>query len=90
MKQAAYDLRYLAACAVNCIMPEKEKIETMDLEKLYKMSRSHSLSALAAMTLSSAGVKISLEWKAEQDKAVRKSILFDNERAKILHFMEQK
>ena len=89
MKQAAYDLRYLAACAVNGIMPEKEKIETMDLEKLYKMSRSHSLSALAAMTLSSGGVKISSEWKAEQDKAVRKNILFDSERAKLLQFMEQ-
>ena len=89
MKQAAYDLCYLAACAVNEITPAREKIEKMNLENVYKMSRAHSLSALAAMALSSAQTEISPEWKAEKDKSVRNNILFDNERAQILGFMEK-
>jgi len=89
MKQAAYNLCYLAACAVNGITPSKEKCDEMELDKLYKMSKAHSLSALAAMALNSAGVGISDEWKADRDKAVRKNILFDSERARIFKFMEE-
>lgn len=79
MKQATYDLRYLAACAVKGIKPAKEKVDTMDLEKIHKMSRMHSLSALTAMTLSSAEIEISSEWKADKENAIRNSILFDAE-----------
>ena len=89
MKQAAYDLCYLAACAVNGIPPEKEKIEEMNLENLHQMSRMHSLTALTAMALSSAGVEISQEWRAEKDKAIRKILLFDNERAKIFRYFNE-
>jgi len=89
MKQAAYDLCYLAACAINGIPSEKEKIKGMNLENLHQMSRMHSLSALAAMTLSSAGVEISPEWRAEKEKAIRKNLLFDNERSKILRYFNE-
>lgn len=90
MKQAAYDLCYLASCAVNEITPTKDKIETMNLDNVYKMSRAHSLSALAAMPLSSAQTEIPSGWKAEKDKSVRNNILFDNERAQIIDFMEKR
>lgn len=89
MKQAAYNLRYLAACAVNGIAPEKEIVEAMDMAALYKMSRSHSLSALTAAAISAAGVELSAKWQSARDMSLRKSILFDTERAKLLDFMEQ-
>ncbi len=89
MKQAAYDLCYLASCTVNGIPPEKEKIEGMNLDKLYRMSRMHSLSALSAMALTSVGIEIPTEWRAEKDKSVRKTILFDAERTKILRYFEE-
>lgn len=88
MKQAAYDLCSLAACAVNGIAPNKQKIETMNLEKLHKMSRLHCLTALCAMTVTSAGIKISVEWQTEKEKTVRKALLFAAERENILRFME--
>ncbi len=89
MKQVAYALCYLASCTVNGIPPEKEKIEGMNLEKLHQMSRMHSLSALSAMALTSAGIEIPTEWRAEKDKSVRKTILFDAERTKILRYFEE-
>ncbi len=89
MKQTAYDICYLAACAVNGITPSKERCEAMNLDKLYKMSKLHSLAALVAMALTQTGIKLSNEWKADRDKAVRKNILFDSERAKILKYMEE-
>ena len=89
MKQAAYNLRYLAACVVNGIAPEKEIVEAMDMAALYKMSRSHSLSALTAAAISAAGVELSAKWQSARDMSLRKSILFDTERAKLLDFMEQ-
>ena len=89
MKQAAYNLCYIAACAVNGIMPSEEKIKTINLEKLHKISKMHGLSALCAMTVVSAGVKIPTDWQTEKDKALRKSILFTSEREKILCFMEK-
>ena len=89
MREAAYDLRYLAACAVNRIAPEQQKIEAMNLEKLHIMSKSHSLGALVAAVLSDAGVEVSPEWREEKERAVRRNILFDGERARILAFMER-
>ncbi len=89
MKQAAYNLCYLAACAVNGIAPSKEECEKMELDKLYKFSGMHSLTALAAMELVAAGVEISSEWKQARDKAVRKHILFNSEREAVLKYMEK-
>lgn len=89
MKQTAYDLCYLAACAVNGTTPKKEKLEAFDLEKLYKISKRHSLSALCAMAVTSAGIQIPSEWQTEKEKAVRKALLFSAEREGILAFMEK-
>ena len=58
MKQAGYDLCSLAACAVNGLIPDREKVAAMDLEKLYTVSRMHSLTALCAVALMSAGVEL--------------------------------
>ena len=89
MKQAAYHLRYLAACAVNGIAPEKSIVEAMDMAALYKMSRSVSLSALSAMAISDAGVALPPEWQSARDMSIRRSILFDAERAHLLDYMEK-
>ena len=89
MKQAAYDLRYLVACAMNRIAPEKERVEAMNLENVRRVSRSLSLSALAATAVAASGVELSAEWREEKERAVRRSILFDGERAGILAYLEE-
>jgi len=89
MTKIAYDLCYLAACAVHGMVPAKEKIEGMDLDRLHEVSKMHSLSALVGMTLEGAGIPLTPAWREEKDKAIRKAILFDAERAKILRFLEE-
>ncbi|MBQ7321951.1 MAG: nucleotidyltransferase family protein [Clostridia bacterium] len=90
MKQAAYDLRYLAACAVNGITPDPTRVEAMDPIKLRKISKAHSLAALAAMAYAAAGVATNAEWLTDKEMAVRRTILFDRERADILRFLEER
>lgn len=88
MIQTQYDMLYLAACAVNNITPDSNNIAQIDLDKLFKMSQRHSLTAIVCMALESAGIsdKKFIDGKA---KAIRKNILLDSERKKICNLLEQ-
>lgn len=86
MKSTAYDMLYLAACAINGIVPDAENI---DIDRLYAVSKFHSLTAICAMALESAGVTLSDKWREVKAKAIRKNILLDAERAQILGYFEQ-
>lgn len=88
MKDTAYEMLYLTACALHGQTPDQERISQMDLAKLYKMCQFHSLTAMAAMALQSAGISEPL-WKEAMSKAVRKNILLDAEREKICAFLEE-
>lgn len=79
---------YLTACAVNGIKPDSDYISHMDLEKLFQMCQFHSLTAIVCMALESAEItdKKFIEAKS---KAIRKNILLDAEREKILDFLEK-
>ena len=88
MKQTAYHVRYLAACAVNGIAPEKSIVEAMDMAAVYKMSCAHSLAALVAAAISASGWELSAEFRQARDMSIRKSVLFDAERGRLLAFME--
>ncbi|MGM9664494.1 MAG: nucleotidyltransferase family protein, partial [Eubacteriales bacterium] len=86
MKNTAYDMLYLAACAINGIVPDAENI---DLDKLYMASKFHSLTVISAMALESAGIALPDKWREERAKSIRKDILLDAERAQILEYFEQ-
>lgn len=88
MYQTAYDMLYLSMCALNKIKPDPEKVENVDLEKLYKICQFNSLTALTCKALETAGIsdKKFIEAKA---KAIRKVLMLDAERQKICAFMEQ-
>ena len=81
---------YLAACGVNSVRPEQEYLNGLDIEKLYQLSHGHSLDALVGTVLKQAGVALPNGWNERISKAIRKVVLFDAERAKLLSFMEQK
>ncbi|MGN0629920.1 MAG: nucleotidyltransferase family protein [Ruminococcus sp.] len=87
MKETAYQMLYLTACALHGQVPDKEKIAHMDLTKLYQTCQFHSLTAITAMALESAGVSDPV-WIEAMSKAVRKNILLDMEREKICSFLE--
>ena len=86
MKVGAYDMLYLAACAINGIVP---KAESINLDNLYAVSKFHSMTAISAMALESAGFTLSDKWREAKAKAIRKNILLDTERAQILGYFEK-
>ena len=90
MKKTHYDMIYLAACGVNGIQPAADRVQGMDLEKLYRISHIHSIDALVGMVLEKTGIRLPKVWSEKIAKAVRKVILFDMERTKLFSFMEEK
>ncbi len=88
MNKSFYDLIYLCSCAVNGVKPDAEKVREMDLEQLYRISKFHTLTAITAFALESAGVKDKKFCQAKE-KAIRKNMLLDIEREKLCTYMEK-
>lgn len=86
--QTSEDLIYLVSCAVNETVPDRDRCKKMDLEKVYKLSKRHSLAAAAAHALEKS-VKLPVEFEQAKKKAIRKIALFNIERAKILQCFEE-
>lgn len=90
MNNLQYLMVYLADCGVNQAAPEGSLPQGEELEALYRLSKFHSLDALIGMTLQKAGVTLPQKWSEGVLKAVRKNMLFDAEREKLLAFFESK
>lgn len=87
--KSAYDMLYLTACILNNIIPDKNKIESMDLESLFKMCQFHSLTCIVCMAMESSETKLPKYWTEAKNKAIRKVILLDVERENIIRYMEK-
>lgn len=95
MSTIQYDMLYLLSCGVNKTKPqqnilEQYKSDDRKLMQLYRFSKQHFVEALTGTVLKQAGVTLPDPWEKDMAKAVRKVILFDAERARILSFMEQR
>ena len=88
MNKAAKDLIYLLSCAVNGITPETARVQTMDLEQLYRLSKAHTLRAAVFIALRSAGVE-NRSFQQAYNKAVRKNVMLDVERTAIFAEFEK-
>ena len=80
---------YLCTCAINGIVPEKGKIEEMDLEGAYRFASFHMLSTILAMALESAGFK-DRNSIAALTSSLKRNSLFDLNRKAIFDRFEQK
>ena len=87
-KKNAYDMIYLASCAINGKIPDKTRVEKMDLDALFKVSQTHSLTACVAYALESIGIH-NYNFTQAKEKSIRKNIILDSERKKILDRLEQ-
>lgn len=87
MDSVRYDLIYLLACAVNGVVPDSAKTADMDIKKLYKLSKYHTVRAAVGKALERAGIRDNDFGQAEF-KAVRKNILLDTEWAAISKELE--
>ena len=83
----AYDMIYLTTCALKGETPDKARVEEMDLSALYEVCQMHILTACVAYALEKAGVQ-DHEFTQAKEKAIRKNILMDADRAKILKRLE--
>lgn len=82
-KQNAYYLMYLIRCVLNDKIPAKEKLDKMNLSGVFAVAKAHSLTAIAAYALESAGIYDNA-FEEEKNKAIRKEIILDAEREKVL------
>ena len=92
MKRLYYDAIYLMACGVNRRAPSPECLrryeDPEEALQLYRFCRSHFLEALVGTTLQKGGVTLPEEWKQAVAKTVRRELLFDAEREKILKYLD--
>lgn len=83
-----YDMLYLTSCALHNEKPDSDKIKNMNMEKLLKVCKFHSLTAIVAYALESAGIKQE-NFQKEKSLAIRNIMLLDTERNQICQFLEE-
>ncbi len=87
------DLIYLIRCALLGKTPERERVRLMDMNALKQLSRKHRMTAFIAIALEpvedTLDASTALFWKQEKEKAIRKCILMDTERAEHVRFFEE-
>ena len=89
-----FKLCYLVSCVFHNSIPDIDNFSSSDLRMLYELSKMHSTEslvykALEKTTASRFEPQLMAEWKTDRDRAVRNSILFDDERKKLIDFMEE-
>jgi len=84
-----YDMLYLTVCALNDAVPDRERLDKMNMDEVLKTSRRHSLSGLCAFALEKAGAMNDAFLK-EKLVSVRKVMRLDAERKRILGIFEKK
>lgn len=88
MNRTDFDLIYLCQCAVNDIAPDEDRVSKMNTEELYRLSRRHMVTALAACGLEKAGM-LTEDFSKAREKAVRKNLFLDLERKKLFSNFEK-
>lgn len=87
-KQNAYYLIYLIRCVLNNRIPAKEKLGKMNLLGVFAVAKAHSLTAIVAYALESAGI-YDKDFEEEKFKAIRKNIILDVERERVFAEFEK-
>ncbi len=89
MKKASMDALFLSMCALKGEVPPKDRVEKVDMGKLFAASRFHSLTSLVCMALESVGMANKAFIDAKY-ASMKKVILYDAERENLFAFMEEK
>ena len=79
---------YLLRCVFNNIEPSKDIINKINIEQLYQVAQRHSLSAIVAYALENVDID-NKSFQEAKNKAIRKSIILDIEREKVLAELEK-
>lgn len=87
--QVVSDMNYLIYCIINGKAPDKEKVNNMNLDDLFKVANKHMLSSITAMALEKAGVQ-NYGFTQALGNAVKKNGTLDMEKRKIFKQLEEK
>lgn len=91
MRRLGMEASYLTGCALHNLVP---RYAPENLDELYKFCRFHSITAMVAMALEEiwktapAGEAQMAQWRQTRDKAIRKNVLLNTERQRILAYLE--
>lgn len=79
---------YLIRCVLNYTIPAKEKLDKMDLSGVFAVAKAHSLTAIAAYALESAGIYNDC-FEEEKYRAIRKDIILSTEYKVVIDEFEK-
>ena len=91
------DMIYLASCALDGRLPEKNRLLEMDFDLVHRMAKKHSMQAITYISLAKALEKyndIEIDeqllsgWKKEYHMLVNKLVQLDMERESLYAFLE--
>lgn len=93
--KSALILCYLTACSLHNITPNVSGLDEKSLEEIYRLSKIHSMTSIIYHSLEKTDIFSSYpllkqKWKTDREKALRKNVLLDAERKKLLSFMESR
>lgn len=103
LDQTTLDFIYLLACGLKECKPLRQRVEEMNLERLYSLAKFHTLTGIVYMVIESSGAcsedgkwmseletsKLIRDWRDHKEKAIRKILLLDTERNNMCNYMEQ-
>ena len=87
-KNNALSMIELVICSISGEIPSSDFLKTLDFDQLFEVCQNHILTTCTAYALESAGIK-NERFSLAKEKSIRKNILFDAERKKILQRLEQ-
>ena len=85
---------YLMACALQGVSAQEEFLADVDLQQLFIMAGTHSVAAMVCMALEKTAIfagaddAVKKHWREAKNKAIRKNMLLDAERAAIMMQLE--
>ena len=85
--ESVNDMIYLIYCVINNHIPDTDKINNINPENLYLISKNHMLTAITAVALESAGLKFE-NFTQAKGKACRKNATLDIERAALFKYFD--
>ena len=87
-KKAIEGVLWLAGCAADGRIPERDRLEAYDVHELYTAASSHMLAAAVGLTLQSAGVE-DAEFKTALAASYRKTIILEAERKSVFQKLDE-
>lgn len=94
MEKTSEILIYLMKCSLQNTKPEEAPLARADLEALLRLAGAHSVSAMVCMALEKTAIfagaddAVKKHWREAKNKAIRKNMLLDAERAAIMMQLE--